>query len=252
MKRKIKIEKEFNKFVGSVNGKLVSDIVGQNPNFSNADYIFESDKIIVELKCLEDDKLKDKAITEKIISLYKKWKTEGHDVSIEQNSWRSTITNLPNDLSLEILKIYAKSIRKRVIKANKQIKETKIALNRKDYKGVLLLANDGNLALDPEHLHVVINYVLGNNYSSINAIIIFTVNQLASSLVTNADQLIWHNLNRAGLAPINNDFFDKLSHGWMFHMDKLLGYDTYCIQLKDKSGLSSMVNLNKDITIKSI
>lgn len=250
MKRNIKIEDEFNKFIPTVGGRLVSDIVGDNPNFGNADYIFDGDGIIAELKCLEDNKLNDKSITKKIISLYKRWKSEGYNISLENNGWRATIKGLPSELSKEILKIYAKPIRKRIIKANKQIKETKNALNKHDYKGLLLLANDGNLALDPEHLHAVVNYILGNNYSCINAVIIFTVNQLSSSRFTNVDNLIWLNLNRSGFGSVSNDFFDKLSHEWMFYVENILGYETFGIKLKDAEDLSGMENLDKDITIK--
>jgi hypothetical protein len=248
MKRTIKIEEEFNRFVSLAGGKKVSELIGLNPTFDNADYIFNSDEILVELKCLEDNKLNDKAINEKILRLYGKWKAEGYNISLVNNEWRATVSNLPKELSLQILKIYAKPIRKRIIKANKQIKGTKKALQCEHYKGVLLLANDGNLALDPEHIYAILNYVLGTSYSGINAVVFFTVNQVAKASFTNADTLVWANLNRQGFEPVSEEFFDKLSNGWLEHMGDILGYLPQGIDLKKEKNLSKLVNINKDIT----
>lgn len=72
----LNIENEFDKFVSDVDGQRVDDIIGKSPNFLNADYIFSEDKIVAELKCLQDNKLNDKKLNKKITKLYEKWRAQ--------------------------------------------------------------------------------------------------------------------------------------------------------------------------------
>jgi len=247
MNRVIEIEREFDALIPFIDGKKVCDLVGLSPSFDNADYIFESDKIVMELKCLEENKLVDKNIQQKLYSLLGRWKKEGHNINLTHDGWKATVRDLPPELSKQILKIYAKPIRKRIVKANKQIKETKKALSCLDYQGVLLLANDGNLAIDPEHVYSILNYVLGQNYSGINAVIFFTVNQLGRASFTNVDTAIWANLNRDGFTPINDSFFNKLSNGWMLHLEQVLDTMIPMFQLSEEEDFKKIVNANTDL-----
>jgi len=245
MTNHINIEEEFNSFVSSVSGRQVSELVGNSPSFSNADYIFESDQIVAELKCLEDNKLNDKNISNKLTKLYLRWRSEGHNISLTHNGWRGSINGLTKEQSLQVLKVYAKPIRKRIIKANKQIKETKKALGCENYKGILLIANDGNMALDIEHVHAIINYILGKSYSGINAVVFFTVNQRAKADFTDAEVAFWGSFNRPGFESISEEFFRRLSSGWRSHISKSLGYTPKVMYLPDESKLAGITNINK-------
>lgn len=68
----INTEEEFNDCVKSVGGIKVSDLVGSSPGFSNADYLFNEYNVIAELKCLEEDKIKDKNIRDKASEIYRR------------------------------------------------------------------------------------------------------------------------------------------------------------------------------------
>lgn len=242
------IEKEFDTIVPALGGKRVSSLIGQSPGFDNADYIFDDYGIVAELKCLRDNKLKDKELNTKILQLYKRWKARGLNIKASHDGWRTTYSNLPQECALEILKIYAKPIKKRIAKANAQIKQTKEKLSRKDYKGLLLLANDGNLAVDPEHVYHILSRSMWNGFSGINAVTFFTVNYPAKADFTNVDVLLWANLNRPGMEPISNDFFDMLSSAWSAHMEALLKTRIPSIHLDSDDDLGRLVNVNRDIS----
>ena len=62
----IDIEKEFDNFVPEVGGQRVDELIGKSPNFDNADYVFDDDKIVAELKCLQENKLNDANLNKKI------------------------------------------------------------------------------------------------------------------------------------------------------------------------------------------
>ncbi len=56
----IDVEFHFNTFVKDFGSSLIADQLKQPPTFKNADYIFEADKVIVELKCLKKNIFEDK------------------------------------------------------------------------------------------------------------------------------------------------------------------------------------------------
>lgn len=244
----INIEKEFDKFVPDVGGQRVDEIVGPSPNFSNADYLFDKDGIIAELKCLQDNKLNDKELNKKIVKICQKWRNRGYNIKITKNGWRATVSNLPQECSKEILRLYAKPIKKRIDKANKQIKDTKTKLNKENYKGVLLIANDGNLAVDPEHMYHILSRSMMNTHSGINAVIFFTVNYPGKAKLTNLDTLVWAGLNRPNLEPVNEEFFLKLQAGWSRHLEKLTKTVIPAVLLNSEDDLKDIVNTDKDIT----
>lgn len=244
---KLDIEYEFDTLIPSIGGIRVDSIVGKSPNFDNADYLFDADKIILELKCLQDNKLQDVELNKKIFKHFRKWRKQGLDIQLSYDGWRGTISNLPRECSNEILKIYSKSIKRRVLKANKQIKETKNHLNKSDYKGILLLVNDGNFSLDPEHIYHILNSILRNSYSAINATIFLTANYPCKAQFTNVDTNVWANLNRKNMPPINITFFKKLQNGWFKHMEQLIGSSVPTIQLRNEQDLRMLVNANKQI-----
>ncbi len=69
--RRIHIEAEMDRFVQAIGGERVTDLVGTpSPPFQNADYVFRSDNIVAELKCLTEDKSADKAHLRKISDLF--------------------------------------------------------------------------------------------------------------------------------------------------------------------------------------
>ena len=59
MKRNVNVEEQIDKFVPTIGGVLISELLGdKNPNKQpNADYLFYSHNVVAELKCLEESLL---------------------------------------------------------------------------------------------------------------------------------------------------------------------------------------------------
>ena len=51
----LNVESTFDAFVKSAGGYLVADRLPKSPAFENADYLFESPRVIVELKTLQTE-----------------------------------------------------------------------------------------------------------------------------------------------------------------------------------------------------
>jgi hypothetical protein len=238
----IDIEKEFDKCIGNIGGQRVDDLLDKSPSIKNADYIFDKYKIVAELKCLQDNKLKDKELNKKLSKLHSKWSSQGYRVPIQNHGSHMSMTNLSQSQSREVLNVYSKPVKKRINKANTQIKQTKREFKKDDYKGILLLANDGNLALDPEHIYHIISNSMRESFSAIDAVIFFTVNQPGKATFTNLDTLVWSNLNRPNREPISNEFYNSLYSAWSAHLESILNTCIPAVKLSNESDLSRIKN----------
>ena len=67
------IEGEFNKVVKSIGGDLVKNrLPSESPSFENADYVFDKENIIIELKVLKKDPSSNAELQEKIQAKFDK------------------------------------------------------------------------------------------------------------------------------------------------------------------------------------
>lgn len=219
--RLINVEEAFNEFTRESGGELVSDLVGQNPNFDNADYLFRKDLVVAELKCLEKDFLRDIEYQKKIDKLYAKWVNLG----LVQPFARTTINikDLPERCRTDVLKIFKTPIERIVKKANRQIRETKEYLSLPDAKGVLLLANDGNYSLETEAVLYLVTKIIRVQFTSINYVAYFTVNMKARVPGLNRDVYIWAMAHGEKEAEFSYDFLHTLGDGWIEFLGRKTG-----------------------------
>jgi hypothetical protein len=221
----INVENAFAGFVRTIEGEVVEDIVGPSPDFKNADYIFRSLGVIAELKRLADDKAEDKNLQAKIQAKFDTWMLDGTigpawgQISIKSGA-------LPQHCRSELMSLYKPSIRRRIAKANLQIKQTKERFGMEGAKGLLILVNDGNYALEANALLYVVNQILGKNFNSINSIVYCTVNMLATTPLTAKPALIWiHAIRNEILEPVDTEFVTKLFRGWKRYVQELIAED---------------------------
>jgi hypothetical protein len=221
VKATIDIEAEFNAIVKSCGGMLVSDIVGPSPSFSNTDYIFHSQQVIGELKCLTEDKSKDPVISGKLKNLWSKWKSQHFVVRDAPNSL--DFSRLPNEHQTQMYKVMGEPIRRQIQKANKQIRETKEELNLPDYRGVLFIANDGNFILPPAGMVHYIQSVLKNGFRQIRHFVFFTIN-LQSKLSNHKEPvLFWISFSMEDGPEISEQFTNDLFEAWAKRHEELTG-----------------------------
>ncbi len=163
--------------IRAAGGRCVRELVGANPSFDNADYLFPIDNVVAELKSLEKDFLRDPTVGEKMHVLYNRWVDEGKDVPIMYGEGILRTDQLPIECARELIGIFKDRLEGTVLrKANRQIRETKEQLNYPDAMGLLLLSNEGNFAFDPAMMAHVLYHSLRAKFSSIEHVIFFSAN----------------------------------------------------------------------------
>lgn len=226
---RIPVEIEMNRFVRKFGGKTVSDVIAtNNPTFANADYIFEKENIIAELKCLTEDKSNDSKQKARISALFERYVRSGRmpyfaGLRVIQSK------DCPTDLQKELYRIFARPIRRQLDKANQQIRETRKFLKMENAHGLVLLANDGNYRLEPAQLVHCVELALGNRFSAIDTVVVFTVNMLASVPPERSDIAshvsVWIPAGRVGHSEIAVGFLDRLAAGWARHVGEFIDED---------------------------
>jgi hypothetical protein len=166
--RGIATETYINRFITSVEGRQVSDLL-PNTEEENADYIFEQYDIIIELKTIYTEFEKTGAFAKKKLRLYQE---------ITQTYSFGEIIRQEEKARLAILRgkleNYRSPLSRITKKANRQIRATKKTLNRPNARGVLWLVNDGFRDLGVETLLGLLGRILNGANHEIQALIYVT------------------------------------------------------------------------------
>ncbi len=189
----VDVEEFFNEFVEYFGGSLVSKLIPNQNDKPNADYVFQSPEVIAELKCFRKDLFNNEEDIERLFSFFKNWKDrklieEGDEIKLVLGS-----KNLPTECYKDLINSCIKTIDRAISKANKQIRETKLTLNKPEAKGLLLLANDGNYFVQNSDFLGLICSLMQRKYldSSIDGFVYFTLNQISFIPKSQLDWHIW-------------------------------------------------------------
>jgi hypothetical protein len=241
----VNVENAFAGFVRTFNGEVVEDIVGTSPDFKNADYIFRGLGVVAELKRLSDDKAEDKKLQAKIQAKFEAW-MDGGTIGPAWGQINIKSSALPPHCRHELMSLYRPSIRRRIAKANLQIKQTKEKFGMESAKGLLILVNDGNYALETNALLYVVNQILGKNLSSINSIVYCTVNMLATTPLTAKPALVWiHAIRNEVLEPVDTEFVAKLSRSWKVYLGELMAESIEEVPMPSKLDVNNISYIKK-------
>jgi hypothetical protein len=218
----IDVEKEFAKCVRDIGGIVLEDQL-KNPSFSNADYWFPKYRVVSELKRLSEDLSEKEDFKQDISELYQTWVREKLVPLAPSKVFRINTKNIPDVCTYQFLELIKKRIESSTIKkANRQIKETKDFLNAKDAKGLLLLLNDGNLAMKPDLMMHLLRRILNKQCTSISSVIYFSVNPTASAPGVNKPVLFWIDALLPGREAVDTDLRETLKNSWFDHHSKLV------------------------------
>jgi hypothetical protein len=191
-------------------------------SFPNADYVFHSERVVAELKCLMDDNSGSVGNQSKLNALLNLYFSEGKisTKEITEATWKT----FPNDLQIKISKIFSHSIHARVKKTNIQIRETKKNLGMDSYAGVLLVANDGLTGMSPAaFIDATLRDIVENERDSIDLFIYFTVNLFASIEGTPHPSLFWMPMSMHKPPKVSEDFPVQLGKAWQQMVNRKLG-----------------------------
>jgi hypothetical protein len=209
--------------VAASGGVRISSIVGPNPSFANADYLFEADNVVAELKSLQKDFLSDAATDEKMHALYNQWVRTG---KVNSGYGRAEIRTdqLSVECARQLTGVFRAPFETGILKkANRQIRETKKHFNRSDALGLLFLANDGNSALDPEMTIYILHHALKTKFSQIDHVIYFSANFTIRLPGRAQDLLPFISVRLEKRREIDRDLFERLFRNWSQVIDQALG-----------------------------
>lgn len=244
--KKVDVELAFDGFIREHGGEVVADIIERSPRFLNADYLFRYHEIVIELKRLVENKLEDRNIQAKIQHKFYGWI---HDGTIPPFYGRCSIESksLPEHCQRELLDVYATPMRRRIIKANKQIKATLEHFDFKKGKGILILVNDGNYALEPNVVMYLLARILGTNFHAINSVVYCTINLFSESFFSENPSLFWAHATRPSPESVSMDFTTNLFRGWQRYLERFRGEPIEEILLTDPSHAENMHFLQRKI-----
>ena len=147
--RTFNVEDELAAALAPLGCVRVTDLLGRSPGHENADFFLDAADVVAELKCLDEDKIKDDRITEKASNLYLEELRSGRAPDIVFGEAQMTTGGYSAEFTSKISGLYRVPIERQVRKADRQIGKTKAALGRSAATGLLLIANNNHTALDP-------------------------------------------------------------------------------------------------------
>lgn len=232
----IDVEETFNDLVRAhggaiVLGEFMLEKTGKPPDFANADYVFHSEKVVADLKCLMDDNSESPQNQAKINAAIDRFYTEGKIKTKEINE--ETWPSFPVELHNAIYEITTNSIQGRIRKAKKQISETKERLGLNDYTGMLIIVNDGLFSFPPSaFVHATLKLV-SPYVSQINCFIFTTANVFAKVKDVPNPVLFWLPMQMEKPGKVDEIFIDQLRVAWQGMVCRKMGAQTMDYEMKD-------------------
>lgn len=120
----------------------------------------------------------------------------------------------PEEYVKDFLRLFRPALSRIIKKANTQIKDTKKELDRPHVSGILLLANDDFLSLEPQFILNIVGELLTHSYSSIDAFVYFTLNHYVEIPGNDYANLIWVPTYSERAPNSLVDFVNKLGNQW--------------------------------------
>jgi hypothetical protein len=197
----------------------------------NADYVFHSERIIAELKCLADDNSDSIKRQEKLNALLDTNFNEGKIKTkiLDESTWK----DFPLHLQRDIASLFSPSIRARIKKADIQIRETKANCGMNYYSGLLILANDGLVTMPPAaFIEVAMRYIT-NNLHHIDCFIYLTVNLFTRVEGMAMPVLFWMPMSLQKPSKISDTFLRNLFDNWRSRVDKKWGIKSFRREISD-------------------
>jgi hypothetical protein len=240
---RVPLEPEMDKFVRNFGGQLVLDALGtRSPPFANADYWFERDNVVAELKCLSEDKSDDVQISAAMNKLFNDLINSGRMPDPGPGRFIVQSANCPVEFQKGLYKILARPIRRRLHKANRQIKATRVKLGCPDAYGLVFLANDGNYRLEPAQFRCAVDVAIGRDFSGVEGLILFTVNMLSTSPIIqehSSHAALWMPCPRVGHRALPDEFVRRFIDDWSKHVGQFVGEEIKVVRDFDAEQLES-------------
>ena len=234
---RLNIEVEFAECVRAAGGQIVDEILPEPRGFKNADYLFRDERVVAELKCLEKDVVKTVEFNDKVLTLCRDWERDGLFRPPGAGPFVLKVHELPEACARSFLELIKKPLESVVKKANRQIRETRDHFGMPEAKGLLLLANDGNLSLELDVVVWLLNRILANQFSCIHSVIYFTANFPASVPNIPMPAMQWLPAIIPKREPVDKALEHRIRDAWFNRHATLLGHPIVTFNMKPSDEL---------------
>lgn len=206
------VEQLFDSVVAMSGGERVDELLEEPPDWDNADYIFQEDGVVVELKEIQKDLNADRELSQRIGDLHYKHRDR---LGIMFGRHAVRIDQLPDDIRDEMIVPFQRRFERPVKKAAKQVKETKARLSPKSC-GLFVLVNDASTFLTPEVARFFFSRILSNpkQHSAIDHVIYCSVNMLLQTEEVPEGACFWWDSPVSGRRQLPSGFVERLCANW--------------------------------------
>lgn len=235
------VESTWQEFVRLQKGKVLSDDFGTSVEFANADFWFDKDQVVIELKEIQTeflDKKKDEAMN--LIEKYIK------DSNLSSSELFQGEFKFSDDFYRKYIRLVRPAITRILKKANKQIKETKQYLGKPNARGVAVVVNDGFTGISARLTFTLICNILVNSYKSIDGFVLMTVNSYVAIESSNTPALFWIPSYSPGFEHTSlPDFINDLGREWRKFTQTKTGTYGFSRESDDISTFGPMPYMNR-------
>ncbi|HWY22881.1 MAG TPA: hypothetical protein VNX26_16755 [Candidatus Acidoferrum sp.] len=231
VKRSNAFESFFHEFVRDFGG----DVLPEAREGSTADYFFRNQDIIAELKTLTVDQTND--IDRKLTPKVLEWIRKNGQISsglIQGRKHFVAFKDMPAEIQIFWLGLLKAAVEPLIRDANRQIRDTKLRMNLRSAKGMMLIANGSNFYHDhPDSFRRLIAEVLRKRtpagdlrFPHINGAVYFSFDDVKSR---DERMYFWANLQMKqapdeDTSPIAT-FQAELQQGWYKYIQKFTGIE---------------------------
>jgi hypothetical protein len=213
------VENTWDAFVPGVGGARVTSQVNTSSALENADYLFATEQVVVELKEIESSLDTSRRFRKDFDALMRR-------VLAQDPEWRPSFRGgdtIPPWFYPEYVRLFRPPISRILKKANRQIRSTKLQLGIQNNCGVLILVNDGFTMLPPDWVRALAASLLVDSYSSIDCLVYSTLNRYIEVRGSDLAHLIWVPTYSDRAPPELQFFVNDLGRRWFNHIEHLLG-----------------------------
>jgi len=226
----IPTEQVMDEAIADVGGKRVSSLIPDNGRLNeNADYLCYQHYAILELKSLQTA-LETPSYQDKLRELAYGWAKIGlipFSARLKLN-----LPTLPEPCQQEWIRLLTQSLQLMINKTNRHIRNVKNALNLPNFRGVLLLANDCAIDLEPYNVIVLVANILRKThsdglpqYSSIDAVTFLSCNLPIVGTESKSAALWWFSSHRPSSTKLTSDLLAQIGSCWFNRLSQRLGYE---------------------------
>lgn len=187
------VELLFSEFVEFYGGSVIDKLEGNLVDRLNADYFFEKQNTIAELKTFKKDIFSEVEDIPRFENLISKWVSKKMITQKEFRDYAFKGKKLPKKCLDDLISVASRTVERAIQKGNKQIEESKKTFDKVDASGILFLINDGNYFFTTEGFLHIISNIISRKFkdSFFNVIIYITVNQVTRKAGSDLDYSVW-------------------------------------------------------------